>query len=123
MSETRRVSCPPSARTTSPACAHITGTAPEWTKPRSLATSAASAATGEAAYSRPGRRAPPQHRDGVGDAVGHAVRPVGDDPVEVVGRLAADADAHARRGPRLAALRAADERAPAFALRADELHE
>ena len=123
MSETRRVSCPPSARTTSPACAHITGTAPEWTKPRSLGDPAASAATGEAAYSSAGKSAPPQHRDGGGDAVAHAVGPVGDDPVQVVGRLAADADADARRGPRLAALGAADEGAPAFALRADELHE
>ena len=33
----------------------MTGTTPEGTKPRSLATSAASAATGEAAYSPPGR--------------------------------------------------------------------
>ena len=70
-----------------------------------------------------GQVAPAQHGRRHGDPVAHAVGPVGDDPVEVVGRLAADADAHARRRPRLPVLRAADERAPAFALRADQFQE
>ena len=58
-----------------------------------------------------------------GDPLAHTVGTVHDDQVDLVGRLPGDADAHPRRGPGLTALGPAGERAPALAMRADELNQ
>ena len=72
---------------------------------------------------RAGQPAAAEHRGRPGDAVAHAVRAVGDDQIDFVRGLTGDTDADPRSAPRLPTLGAADERAPALALRADQPHE